>query len=186
MNDSSRKNKRKEKQYTEKNRSTQLLKIVLLPLFFLLAVIFLIYGRNKSDDPYLPDTSKKQEDLLVIKEKKYVDIYTWEELVAAISNKELTEINIKKDIKFPQSQNKLKLNQLTKVREEKIFRYDDTLKKEQKQTILMVSLIKRNLSRKVLISGEKRNIDLGNVEIGLPKGLELEFKEVTLLRSYHY
>ncbi|ALS00951.1 hypothetical protein ATZ33_06075 [Enterococcus silesiacus] len=182
MNDSSRKNRRKEKQHVEQNRSCQLLKIVLLPLFLLLAVIFLIYGRDK----FLFDTSKKQEDLLIVKEKKYVDIYSWEELVAAISNKELTEINLKRDIKFPQSQNKLALNQLIKVREEKIFRYDDTLKKEQKQTILKVSLIKRNLSRKVLVSGEQQSINLGNVELDLPKGVELEFKEVTLIRSYHY
>ncbi|MBO0424328.1 hypothetical protein BCR22_03130 [Enterococcus plantarum] len=186
MNDSSRKIRRKEKQHVEKNRSTQLLKIVLLPLLLLLAIIFLIYGKNKSDDLFLNDTSNEQEDFVVVKEKKYADIYTWEELIAAISNKELTEINIKKDIKFPQSQKQLTLNKLTKVREEQVFRYDDTLKKERKQTILMVSVLKRDLNRKVLISGEKRSIELGNVELDLPKGLDLEFKEIKLIRSYRY
>lgn len=107
-------------------------------------------------------------------------------MIAAISMEELTEINIKKDIKFPQSKDKLTSNQFIKVHEEKLFRYDETLKEEQMKTVLMVSFVKQNRRRKILISGEKRNIDLGNIELDLPKELELEFNEITLIRSYHY
>jgi hypothetical protein len=186
MNEISRKKKRKKRQSLEAKISKKLLKSVFIPLIILISMsAFFLSGRftNKNPKSQVNNNDKVQ---LIVKEKKYVDVYTWLELMEALANKQVTEIYLKKDIEFPQSQAKLEEKGLTKVNKKELFRFDDTLKSGKKQPVLYVTLLKKNIKRELLIRGEGKSINLGRVELNLPRELTLDFRELKVLRSYQY
>ncbi|GGC79996.1 pectate lyase-like adhesive domain-containing protein [Enterococcus wangshanyuanii] len=182
----SRKNKRKEQQAIENLRSKKLLKTVLAPLLILLAIPGLIFGVHLIKQAPKKTIKESQTTQLVIKEKKYAEVSSWSELIEALSNKQISEIYLKKDIKFPQSEAELaKENRIT-VQKEKILHFDKTKKQQLHRPILLLNFLETDSNRYVVIQGEGREIDLGKVELNLPAGLELDFNEVVVLRAYHY
>ncbi|MGG5340620.1 hypothetical protein IGI58_003444 [Enterococcus sp. AZ020] len=182
----SRKSKRKEQQVIENRRSKKLLKTVMAPLLLLLSIPALVFGVHLVKQAPKKTTKESQPTQLVIKEKKYAEVSSWSELVEALSNTHISEINLKKDIKFPQTEEELTTENRITVQKEKVFHFDKTKKKQQRRSILLLNFPEKSFDRSVVIQGEGKSIYLGKVELNLPAGLELDFKDVALLRAYHY